>query len=48
MKHLNVQFDSIRQSATVAMADRIIALKASAKTSLAYKWGIPILERLLQ
>jgi aspartate/methionine/tyrosine aminotransferase len=29
MKSLNVQFDSIRQSATVAMADRILALKAS-------------------
>ncbi|HSJ85805.1 MAG TPA: pyridoxal phosphate-dependent aminotransferase [Anaerolineales bacterium] len=41
MKHLNVQFDSIRQSATVAMADRILALKASGQKIIGLQVGDP-------
>jgi aspartate/methionine/tyrosine aminotransferase len=41
MKHLNVQFDSIRQSATVAMADRILALKASGHKIIGLQVGDP-------
>lgn len=41
MKHLNVQFDSIRQSATVAMADRILALKASGQKVIGLQVGDP-------
>jgi hypothetical protein len=44
MLNLNTQFDLIRQSATVAMADRILALKASGKTSSACRSATPILE----
>jgi aspartate aminotransferase len=38
---LNVQFDSIRQSATVAMADRILALKASGQKVVGLQVGDP-------
>ncbi len=41
MKNLNVQFDSIRQSATVAMADRIMALKASGQKIVGLQVGDP-------
>lgn len=41
MKHLNVQFDAIRQSATVAMADRIFALKASGQNVIGLQVGDP-------
>jgi aspartate/methionine/tyrosine aminotransferase len=41
MKSLNVQFDLIRQSATVAMADRILALKASGKKIIGLQVGDP-------
>ena len=41
MKGLNVQFDSIRQSATVAMADRILALKASGQNIIGLQVGDP-------
>ena len=41
MKNLNVQFDSIRQSATVAMADRILALKASGHKVIGLQVGDP-------
>jgi aspartate/methionine/tyrosine aminotransferase len=41
MKSLNVQFDSIRQSATVAMADRILALKASGHKVIGLQVGDP-------
>jgi aspartate/methionine/tyrosine aminotransferase len=41
MKNLNVQFDSIRQSATVAMADRILALKASGQKIIGLQVGDP-------
>jgi aspartate/methionine/tyrosine aminotransferase len=41
MKSLNVQFDSIRQSATVAMADRIFALKASGQKIIGLQVGDP-------
>ena len=41
MKHLNIQFDSIRQSATVAMADRILALKASGQKIIGLQVGYP-------
>ena len=41
MKSLNVQFDSIRQSATVAMADRIRALKASGQNIIGLQVGDP-------
>lgn len=41
MKNLNVQFDLIRQSATVAMADRILALKASGHKVIGLQVGDP-------
>jgi aspartate aminotransferase len=41
MKGLNVQFESIRQSATVAMADRILALKASGQNIIGLQVGDP-------
>jgi aspartate/methionine/tyrosine aminotransferase len=41
MTHLNVQFDSIRQSATVAMADRILALKAGGQKVIGLQVGDP-------
>jgi aspartate/methionine/tyrosine aminotransferase len=41
MKSLNVQLDSIRQSATVAMADRILALKASGQKIIGLQVGDP-------
>jgi aspartate/methionine/tyrosine aminotransferase len=41
MTGLNIQFDSIRHSATVAMADRILALKASGKRIIGLQVGDP-------
>jgi aspartate/methionine/tyrosine aminotransferase len=41
MKNLNMQFDLIRQSATVAMADRILALKASGGKIIGLQVGDP-------
>src|SRR5574339_1003759 len=41
MTSLNAQFDSIRQSATVAMADRILALKASGQKIVGLQVGGP-------
>ena len=41
MTSLNVQFDAIRQSATVAMADRILALKASGQEIIGLQVGDP-------
>lgn len=41
MTSLNVQFDMIRQSATVAMADRILALKASGQKIVGLQVGDP-------
>ncbi len=41
MTHLNAQFDLIRQSATVAMADRILALKASGQKITGLQVGDP-------
>ena len=41
MTSLNTQFDSIRQSATVAMADRILALKASGQKIIGLQVGDP-------
>ena len=41
MTHLNTQFDLIRQSATVAMADRILALKASGQKIVGLQVGDP-------
>lgn len=41
MKNLNTQFDLIRQSATVAMADRILALKASGEKIIGLQVGDP-------
>src|SRR5690554_5153519 len=41
MQSLNVQFNSLRQSATVAMADRIHALKASGKKIIGLQVGDP-------
>jgi aspartate/methionine/tyrosine aminotransferase len=40
-QRLNGQFDLIRQSATVAMGDRILALKASGKNIVALQTGDP-------
>ncbi len=44
MLNLNTQFDLIRQSATVAMADRILALKASGKNIIGLQVGDPDFE----
>jgi aspartate/methionine/tyrosine aminotransferase len=41
MQSLNVQFNSLRQSATVAMADRILALKASGQEIVGLQVGDP-------
>jgi aspartate/methionine/tyrosine aminotransferase len=41
MQSLNVQFHSLRQSATVAMADRILSLKASGKKIVGLQVGDP-------
>ncbi len=41
MLNLNSQFDLIRQSATVAMADRILALKASGRNIVGLQVGDP-------
>jgi aspartate aminotransferase len=41
MTGLNVQFDSIRQSATVAMGDHILALKASGREIVGLQVGDP-------
>jgi aspartate/methionine/tyrosine aminotransferase len=41
MKSLNVQFDLIRQSATIAMADRILALKAGGNKIIGLQVGDP-------
>jgi aspartate/methionine/tyrosine aminotransferase len=41
MLNINTQFDLIRQSATVAMADRILALKASGKNIVGLQVGDP-------
>jgi aspartate/methionine/tyrosine aminotransferase len=41
MQSLNIQFDSLRQSPTVAMADRILALKASGKQIIGLQVGDP-------
>jgi aspartate/methionine/tyrosine aminotransferase len=41
MQSLNLQFDSLRQSATVAMADRILALKASGQKIIGLQVGDP-------
>ncbi len=41
MQSLNTQFNSLRQSATVAMADRILALKASGRKIIGLQVGDP-------
>lgn len=41
MQSINTQFDLIRQSATVAMADRILALKASGQKVVGLQVGDP-------
>jgi len=41
MQSINTQFDLIRQSATVAMADRILALKARGKNVVGLQVGDP-------
>ena len=41
MHSLNIQFDALRQSATVAMADRILALKASGQKIIGLQVGDP-------
>jgi aspartate/methionine/tyrosine aminotransferase len=41
MPNINTQFDLIRQSATVAMADRILALKASGQNIIGLQVGDP-------
>ena len=41
MQGINTQFDLIRQSATVAMADRILALKASGRRLIGLQVGDP-------
>ena len=41
MQNLNVQFESLRQSPTVAMADRILALKASGREIIGLQVGDP-------
>ena len=41
MQSLNTQFDSLRQSPTVAMADRILALKASGRKITGLQVGDP-------
>lgn len=41
MQSLNTQFDTLRQSPTVAMADRILALKASGRKIIGLQVGDP-------
>ncbi len=41
MQSLNIQFDALRQSPTVAMADRILALKASGRKLIGLQVGDP-------
>ena len=41
MQHLNAQFDALRQSATVAMFDRVSALKASGHKIIGLQVGDP-------
>ncbi len=41
MLNLNAQFDLIRQSATVSLADRVLALKASGKNIIGLQVGDP-------
>jgi aspartate/methionine/tyrosine aminotransferase len=41
MTSLNQQFEQIRQSATVAMADRILALKAAGEPIIGLQVGDP-------
>src|SRR5215211_3180558 len=41
MQSLNIQFDSLRQSPTVAIADRILALKASGQKITGLQVGDP-------
>ena len=41
MHSLNIQFDALRQSATVAMADRILALKARGQKIIGLQVGDP-------
>ena len=41
MQSLNVQFDALRQSPTVAMADRVMALKASGRKIVGLQVGDP-------
>jgi aspartate/methionine/tyrosine aminotransferase len=41
MQSLNIQFDALRQSPTVAMADRILALKASGRKIIGLQVGDP-------
>jgi aspartate/methionine/tyrosine aminotransferase len=41
MQSLNVQFNALRQSATVAMADRVLALKASGRKIIGLQIGDP-------
>jgi aspartate aminotransferase len=41
MQSLNVQFNALRQSATVAMADRILALKAGGRKIIGLQVGDP-------
>jgi aspartate/methionine/tyrosine aminotransferase len=41
MQSLNIQFNSLRQSATVAMADRILALKAGGRKIIGLQVGDP-------
>ena len=41
MQSLNLQFDSLRQSPTVAMADRILALKANGQKIIGLQVGDP-------
>src|SRR5512143_2646370 len=41
MQSLNIQFEALRQSPTVAMADRILALKASGRQLIGLQVGDP-------
>ena len=41
MQSLNVQFNALRQSPTIAMADRILALKASGRKVIGLQVGDP-------
>ena len=41
MNMLNIQFEKIRQSHTVAMADRVFALKAAGRKVIGLQTGDP-------